>query len=337
MKTLYKKSCLNLSSFTKKEIIYLVKLSQLFKKKKERKMEKQYLKKINIALIFEKQSTRTRCAFEIAAYDQGANTTYLGPNDTHIGYKESIKDSAKVLGKLYDGIQYRGFSDRVLEDFNRYAKVPVWNGLTNTFHPTQILADLITIKETYPDVPLKKIKCAYVGDAQNNICNTLVEASNITGLQVNIVAPKLYWPKKNIFLKNDINTTQKNNIKYTENIQQGVQNVDFIYTDVWVSMGEKEERWEKKIHDLYPYQVNKKMLDMTNNPNIKILHCLPALHNKKSIVGLKICNKFNLNNGLEISSEVFNSHINLSFQQSENRLHSIKALLVSCLSKQKFF
>ncbi|VFP79240.1 ornithine carbamoyltransferase [Buchnera aphidicola] len=337
MKTLYKKSLLSLSDYTNKEIIYLIKLSKFLKQQKYNKKENKYIKGKNIVLIFEKESTRTRCAFEIAAYDQGANITYLGPNDTHIGYKESIQDSAKVLGKMYDAIQYRGHNDKIIKDFKKYSKIPVWNGLTDTFHPTQILADLLTIQEIKPKKSLKEIKCAYVGDAQNNIANTLLEAANIVGLKINIVAPKIYWPKKKFLFKKIKYIKKNKNIICTENIKEGVKNVDFIYTDVWVSMGEKKNIWEKKIKELYPYQINKNMLKMTNNKNIKILHCLPALHDKKSMLGYEIHNKFHINNGLEITNDIFNSNINLSFKQSENKLHTIKALLVSCLSKKSFF
>ncbi|VFP78220.1 Ornithine carbamoyltransferase subunit I [Buchnera aphidicola (Cinara cuneomaculata)] len=333
MKTLYQKSCLKLSDFTSKEIFYLIKLSKFLKTNKKNKKEKKYIKGKNIALIFEKPSTRTRCAFEVAAYDQGAHTTYIGPNDTHIGYKESIEDSAKVLGTMYDGIQYRGYSDSILTDLKNYSKIPVWNGLTDKFHPTQILADLLTIKETFPEKLLKTIHCAYVGDAQNNIANSLIEAANIINFKLNIISPTSYWPQKQ-YLSNKYPVYNKN-IFYTSNVQEGVKNVDCIYTDVWVSLGENKDIWKKRIKELYPYQVNEKMIDLTNNPNIKILHCLPALHNKKSVIGFKIHNKFNIYNGLEITDNIFNSCINLSFQQSENRLHTIKALLVSCLSKEK--
>ncbi|VFP81143.1 Ornithine carbamoyltransferase subunit I [Buchnera aphidicola (Cinara kochiana kochiana)] len=337
MKTLYKKSCLKLSNFTCEEIFYLIQLSKFLKKHKHNKTEKKYIQGKNIALIFEKQSTRTRCAFEVAAHDQGAHTTYIGPNDTHIGYKESIEDSAKILGTMYDGIQYRGFSDTVLKDLKKYSKIPIWNGLTDKFHPTQILADLFTIIETFPKKSLKKIHCAYVGDAQNNIANSLIEAANIINFKLNIVAPKSYWPQKKLLTKNySLNNNQKN-IFYTDKIQEGVRNVDFIYTDVWVSLGESDDVWGSRIEELYPYQINKKMLNMTNNPDVKILHCLPALHNKKSLIGLKLHNKFKINNGLEITDDIFNSSINLSFQQSENRLHTIKSLLVSCLSEEKIF
>ncbi|VFP83719.1 ornithine carbamoyltransferase [Buchnera aphidicola] len=337
MKTLYQKSCLKLSDFTYEEIFYLMKLSKFLKKNKHNKKEKKYIKGKNIALIFEKQSTRTRCAFEVAAYDQGAHTTYIGPNDTHIGYKESIEDSAKVLGTMYDGIQYRGYNDTILENLKKYSKIPIWNGLTDKFHPTQILADLFTIIETFPEKPLKKIHCAYVGDAQNNIANSLIEAANIINFKLNIVSPESYWPKKNFLNKKYSLYNKRKNIIYTDKIIEGVKNVDLIYTDVWVSLGESDDMWKKRIEELYPYQVNKKMLNISNNPNIKILHCLPALHNKKSLIGLQLHNKFKFNNGLEITDDIFNSNINLSFRQSENRLHTIKALLVSCLSEEKIF
>ncbi|VAX76611.1 ornithine carbamoyltransferase [Buchnera aphidicola] len=337
MQTLYQKNCLRLFNFNHKEIQYLIKLSKFFKQMKNCKSEKKYLKGKNIVLIFEKPSTRTRCSFEIAAHDQGAKTTYLGPNDTHLGYKESVHDSAAVLGKIYNGILYRGFCQKILENLQKYSNIPVWNGLTDIFHPTQILSDLFTMSEIHPNTPLNKIKCAYVGDAQNNIANSLLEAAFILNLKLNIVAPKSCWPKKNIIFTRTEKLNTKKNILYTDDIKKGIKNVDFIYTDVWISMGEKKIEWKKKIKELFPYQVNKTMLEMTNNPNVKVLHCLPALHDKKSTIGLKIHNQFNLKNGLEITDDIFYSNKSIILQQSENKMHTLKALLVSCLSKKKFF
>ncbi|VFP85974.1 Ornithine carbamoyltransferase subunit I [Buchnera aphidicola (Cinara pseudotaxifoliae)] len=337
MKTLYQKSFLKFSDFTYEEILYLIKLSKLVKRQKHNNTEQKHLKGKKIVLIFEKQSTRTRCAFEIAANDQGAYTTYIGPNDTHIGYKESIQDSAKILGQMYDGIQYRGYYDNILQNLKKYSNKPVWNGLTNTFHPTQILADLFTMIEACPNKKLQDIRCAYVGDAQNNIANTLLDAATFMKLKINIISPKIYQPKKIFLLKSNKKKINNTNISFTNDVKKGVENVDFIYTDVWVSMGENKDVWKKKINALYPYQVNQNMLDMTKNSNVKVLHCLPALHDKQSSLGLEIHNQFNINNGLEISNEVFNSPVNISFQQSENRLHTIKALLISCLSKKIFF
>lgn len=336
MKTLYKKNFLKFSDFTKKEIKFLINYSLDLKKQKKEKKEIQYLKKKNIALIFEKQSTRTRCAFEIAANDQGAHTTYLNSQDTHFGYKESIADTAKVLGCMYDGIQFRGYHDHTLNILAKYSKIPVWNGLTNNFHPTQLLADLVTIQEIYPNIALKDIQIAYVGDAKNNIAYTLLEAAQTIGFKLNIIAPKIYWPDKdiyNIYQKK----IKKNKITYTENIKEGVKNIDFIYTDTWISMGEKKTCWKEKITNLKKYQVNKKMLDLTNNPNIKILHCLPALHDKNSKISLEIHKKYNFSSGIEISNDIFASKDNLSFQQSLNKLHSIKALLITTLSKNHPF
>lgn len=237
---------------------------------------------------------------------------------------------------MYDGIQYRGYHDKTLNILAKYSNVPVWNGLTNKFHPTQLLADLVTIKEIYPKTSFKKIKIAYVGDAKNNISNTLLDAASIIGFHLNIIAPKTYWPDKNIskiFQKNK----KINNIIFTENIAEGLKDIDFIYTDTWISMGDKIESWEEKINNLKKYQVNREMLSLTNNSNIKILHCLPALHDANSKISSELHKKYNFSSGLEISNEIFSSKANLSFQQSINKLHSIKALLISSLSDNYLF
>lgn len=331
MHTLYQKSFLKLSSFNYKEINDLIEFSIFLKK--NRKKEPKYLKNKKIALIFEKSSTRTRCAFEIAAYEQGAYTTYIGNNNTHIGKKESIQDTAKILSYMYDGIQYRGESQKTLISIDQNSSIPVWNGLTTEFHPTQILADLMTIREIYPNKLFNEITCAYVGDAQNNIANTIIEAAYITGLKVNIVSPKKYWPKKEFLKKNFLYFNENKQIKFTENIADGVKHVNFIYTDVWVSMNESEKLWEEKIKNLRSYQVNQDMLNISNNSDIKVLHCLPALHNKDSELGYKIHKKYNFSSGIEITNDIFNSQYNLSFKQSENKIHTIKALLISTLIK----
>ncbi|AEH39820.1 ornithine carbamoyltransferase chain F [Buchnera aphidicola (Cinara tujafilina)] len=331
MKTLFKKNFLKFSDFTKKEILFLINFSIFLKKQKMKTKKIKFLKKKNIALIFEKKSTRTRCAFEIAARDQGAYTTYLNSKDTHLGYKESIEDTAKVLGCMYDGIQYRGYNDKTLHLLAKYSNIPVWNGLTDMFHPTQLLADLVTIVEIYPKILFEKLHIAYIGDAKNNIANTLIDAAYILGFNLNIIAPKIYWPEKNI-LNMSKNNKKRAKITCTENIADGVKNIDFIYTDTWISMGDKKTCWKEKIENLKDYQVNQKILKLTKNVNIKILHCLPALHDKNSTIGLEIHKKYNFSSGIEISNDIFSSKANLSFQQSINKLHSAKALLISTLS-----
>ncbi|ACL30170.1 ornithine carbamoyltransferase [Buchnera aphidicola] len=334
MNNLYQRDCLRLLDFTSLELQNIITLAQKLKQYKKNNKEIQLLKKKNIALIFEKESTRTRCSFEVAAFDQGAHVTYLGPGSTHLGTKESIEDTAKILGRLYDGIQYRGHHHSTIEILAKNSKVPVWNGLTEKFHPTQLLADLLTIKEIFPERKFYEIKCAYVGDAHNNMGNSLLEAASLVGLDLRLVAPKECWPEKNIFkfCKEQIKN-KKGNIICTENINEGVKNVDFIYTDVWVSMGESQEVWKKRIELLSSYQVNSLMLKITNNPQVKVLHCLPALHDQKTCTVKSILKKYGFKNGMEITDEVFQKNQKIIFEQAENRLHTIKAILVSSLLK----
>lgn len=335
MNHLYQRHCLSLLNFTPKELKEIIILSKKLKKIKKNKQEIQFLKQKNIALIFEKESTRTRCSFEVAAFDQGAHVTYLGPGSTHLGKKESVEDTAKILGRLYDGIQYRGHSHDIIEILAKYSKVPVWNGLTEKFHPTQLLADLLTIQEIFPKKDFSEIKCAYVGDAQNNMGNSLLEAASLLGLDLRLVAPKECWPEKKLFLLCKEKAEQnKGKIICTENITEGVKNVDFIYTDVWVSMGEPKKIWKKRIDLLSDYQVNNRMLDITNNPAVKVLHCLPALHNQKTNIGKSILEEYGFQNGMEITDDVFKKHQNTIFEQAENRLHTIKAILVSSLLEE---
>lgn len=334
MNNLYQRHCLRLSNFTKKELKNILMLSKKLKKIKRDNREIQLLKKKNIVLIFDKESTRTRCSFEVAAFDQGANVTYLGPGDTHLGTKESVEDTAKILSRLYDGIQYRGHDHKIIETLSQYSKVPVWNGLTKKFHPTQLLADLLTMQEIFPKKEFYQIKCAYVGDAHNNMGNSLLEAASITGLELRLVSPKECWPKqKNLIFYQE--KAKKNNGKIicTEDVSIGVRNVDFIYTDVWVSMGESPEIWKKRIQLLTSYQVNQSMLDLTENYKIKVLHCLPALHNHKTNIGISILKKYGLKNGMEITDDIFQKHQDTIFDQAENRLHTIKAMLLSSLLK----
>lgn len=332
MNQLYQRSFLRLMDFTVDEIKYLLRLSNYVKYQKNTQSEIQKLHKKNIVLIFENNSTRTRCAFEVAAFDQGACITCLTPNISQIGYKESIKDTAKILGRMYHGIQYRGYHQYIVETFSKYSGIPVWNGLTAKFHPTQLLADLMTIQEHSPNKKFSQIKLAYVGDTKNNIGNSLLEAAAIMGFDLRLIAPSVFWPTQDLFINyKKLAQSNHGNITLTEDISHGVQNVDFLYTDVWVSMGENEKIWEKRISLLSPYQVNKKMIQQTNNPNVKFLHCLPSLHNNDTTIGKKISNKYNLTNGLEVTNEIFESTHSIVFDQAENRLHTAKALMMATL------
>jgi len=330
--TLYQRHFLRLFDFKDFEIQKLINLAIKLKKAKKNNTENQYLKGKNIVLIFEKESTRTRCAFEVAAFDQGAHVTYLGPGSTHLGYKESIKDTAQVLSKMYHGIQYRGHKHSTIKTLSDFSNVPIWNGLTEKFHPTQILADLLTIKENIHFKKFNQITCAYVGDTRNNISNTMLEAAAMTGLNLRLVSPKEYWPDEELLLECQLKSIKKSGqIICTENISDGVKNADFIYTDVWVSMGESKKLWSKRIALLKKYQVNTSMLELTNNKNIKVLHCLPSFHDHETVIGKKILDTFNLNNGMEITNSVFEQQKKIIFEQSENRLHTIKALIISTL------
>lgn len=332
MNQLYQRSFLQLMDFTVEEIKYILRLSNHVKHQKNTHSEIQKLHKKNIVLIFENNSTRTRCAFEVAAFDQGASITCLTPNISQIGYKESIKDTAKILGRMYHGIQYRGYHQNVIEILAKYSGIPVWNGLTAKFHPTQILADLMTMQEQSPNKKFYQMKLAYVGDIKNNIGNSLLEAAAIMGFDLRLIAPTTFWPKKELFEKyQKLAQNNYGNIILTENISYGVKDIDFLYTDVWVSMGENEKIWEQRISLLFPYQVNNTMIQKTNNPNVKFLHCLPSLHNNDTIIGKKISNKYNLHNGLEVTNDIFESTHSIVFDQAENRLHTIKALMIATL------
>ncbi len=319
-----------LLDFSPKEIKFLLDLSIDLKAAKYAGVEKPTLKGKNIALIFEKASTRTRCAFEVAAYDQGANVTYLGPSGSQIGKKESMKDTARVLGRMYDGIEYRGFAQSTVEDLGAYSGVPVWNGLTNEFHPTQILADFMTMIE-HSDKPLHQIKFAYLGDAQNNMGNSLMVGAAKMGMDVRLVAPKSVQPEDELVnLCNKIAAETGAKITLTDNVAAGVKDVDFIYTDVWVSMGEAEEVWKERTTLLKPYQVNKEMMALTGNNKTKFMHCLPAFHNRETVIGEDIYQKYGLN-GMEVTEDVFESEASIVFDEAENRLHTIKAVMVATL------
>ena len=321
---------LKLLDFTPKEIKYLLDLSAELKKAKYAGTEQQKLKGKNIALIFEKSSTRTRCAFETAVHDQGGNVTYLGPSGSQIGHKESMKDTARVLGRMYDGIEYRGFGQDIVEELGKYAGVPVWNGLTNEFHPTQILADFLTMME-HSDKPLHNITFAYLGDARNNMGNSLMIGAAKMGMDFRAVAPKEVQPDAELVAQaQEIAKETGAKITITDNVKEGVKDCDFLYTDVWVSMGEPDEVWEKRINLLKDYQVNKDVMEMTGNPQVKFMHCLPAFHNRETKVGEEIYQKFGLD-GLEVTEEVFESPASIVFDEAENRLHTIKAVMVATL------
>jgi ornithine carbamoyltransferase len=324
------KNFLKLSDLSPKEIKFLLDLSADLKKAKYNGTEQPKLTGKNIALIFEKASTRTRCAFEVAALDQGAHVTYLGPSGSQIGKKESMKDTARVLGRMYDGIEYRGFGQDIVEELGAHAGVPVWNGLTNEFHPTQILADFLTMME-HSDKPLHEVTFAYVGDAQNNMGNSLMIGAAKMGMKFRSVAPKAVQPTAELVAQaNEIAKETGAEIIVTDNVAEGVKACDFIYTDVWVSMGEADEVWKERIEMLKPYQVNKSMMDATGNAKCKFMHCLPAFHNRQTVVGEEIFQKFGLD-GMEVNEEVFESEASIVFDEAENRMHTIKAVMVATL------
>ncbi|ORM65011.1 ornithine carbamoyltransferase [Pantoea rodasii] len=335
MSQLYSRHFLRLLDFTPAEIANLLSLAGELKHAKKNANETQYLKGKNIALIFEKDSTRTRCSFEVAAYDQGANVTYLGPSGSQIGHKESMKDTARVLGRMYDGIQYRGFGQELVETLAEFAGVPVWNGLTTEFHPTQLLADLLTMQEHLPGKPLSEMTLVYVGDARNNMGNSMLEAAALVGLDLRLVAPKGCWPEEQLVEQCRV-AAQKTGgkITLTEEITEGVQGADFIYTDVWVSMGEAKSVWEERIALLRPYQVNSAMLALTGNPQVKFLHCLPAFHDDQTTLGRQMAEQYGLHDGMEVSNEVFESSHSIVFDQAENRMHTIKAVMVATLGNK---
>jgi ornithine carbamoyltransferase len=328
---LYKRHFLKLLDFTPEEIEYLLSLAGKLKKEKKEGIEKQYLKGKNIALIFEKSSTRTRSAFEVASFDQGAQVSYIGPTGSQIGQKETMKDTARVLGRMYDGIEYRGYGQSIIEELAAYAGVPVWNGLTNEFHPTQILADFLTMMESSKK-PLNKLSLCYMGDARYNMGNSLMVGSAKMGIDFRIAAPKNYQPSEELINQcKEIAATTGAKITVTDNLKIAVKDADFLYTDVWVSMGEPDSVWEERISALKPYQVNNEAIILTNNPNVKFLHCLPAFHNRDTKVGEDIFRKFGLD-GMEVTEEVFESDYSIVFDEAENRLHTIKAVMVATLS-----
>ncbi len=322
---------LKLLDFTPEEIAQLLDLAAKLKLDKYNHTEEQQLLGKNIALIFEKTSTRTRCAFEVAAFDQGAHVTYLGPSGSQIGHKESMKDTARVLGRMYDGIEYRGFGQAIVEELGQHAGVPVWNGLTNEFHPTQILADFLTMKE-HSDKPLHKVSFCYLGDARNNMGNSLMIGAAKMGMDFRAAAPKNCQPDEALVATAQA-IAQKTGAKITitEHVAEAVKDCDFLYTDVWVSMGEPQEVWEERIELLLPYQINNEVMQLTGNPKVKFMHCLPAFHNCETKLGKEIFDKFKIQS-MEVKEEVFESPASIVFDQAENRMHTIKAVMVATLA-----
>lgn len=331
MGILKQKHFLKLLDYTPAEIQMLLDLAASLKAEKKNAAEQPRLTGKNIALIFEKTSTRTRCAFEVAAHDQGAHVTYLDSSGSQIGHKESIRDTARVLGRMYDAIEYRGYGQEIVEQLAEYAGVPVINGLTNEYHPTQMLADLLTMKENSKK-PLNQIAYAYVGDARYNMGNSLLVAGAKMGMDVRIGAPRAFWP--NDALVEQCRSIAKQTgarITLTEDAAAAVDQADFIHTDVWVSMGEAKETWKERIEQLRPYRVDARLMAASNNPEVKFMHCLPAIHNRDTQVGQWLFDEFSLD-GAEVSEEVFESIASIVFEQAENRMHTIKAVLVALLT-----
>ncbi|PTF20047.1 ornithine carbamoyltransferase [Staphylococcus devriesei] len=332
MQNLRNRDFLTLLDFSQQEVEFLLNLSEDLKRAKYAGIEQPKLKGKNIALIFEKDSTRTRCAFETAAYDQGARVTYLGPTGSQMGKKESAKDTARVLGGMYDGIEYRGFSQRIVEDLAKYSGVPVWNGLTDEDHPTQVLADFLTAKEVLKK-PYHEINFTYVGDGRNNVANALMQGAAIMGMTFHLVCPKELNPKDDLLKRcKEIAAQHGGEILVTDNIDEGVKGSDVIYTDVWVSMGEPDEVWEKRIKLLEPYRVTKEMMEKTGNPHTIFEHCLPSFHDTETTIGKQIQEKYSLTE-MEVSNEVFESEQSVVFQEAENRAHTIKAVMVATLGE----
>jgi ornithine carbamoyltransferase len=316
--------------FTKQEFVGLIDLAEALRADKKAHREHQVLAGRNIALIFEKTSTRTRSAFEVAAHDQGAHVSYLGPGETQLGKKESVKDTARVLGRMYDGIEFRGFAHQDVEELAQYAGVPVWNGLTDRWHPTQMLADMLTMRD-HSSKPLERIAYCYLGDARNNTANSLLVTGALLGMDVRICAPKVLWPDDGIQeIAHNLAEFSGSRITITYDIEEGVRAADYLYTDVWVSMGEPTEVWTSRIEELRDFAITSSVMDSTGNPDTKFMHCLPAMHNRNTEVGQMIYDKFNLA-ALEVTDDVFESPKSIVFDQAENRLHTIKAVMVATL------
>lgn len=326
---LQQRNFLKLLDFTPEEIRYLLDLAAQLKADKYAGTEQARLKGKNIALIFEKTSTRTRCAFEVAAYDQGANITYLGPTDSQIGVKESMKDTARVLARMYDGIEYRGFEQEAAEELGRHG-VPAWNGLSNEYHPTQVLADLLTMEE-FSEIPLSEISFCYLGDGRGNMGDSLMVGAAKMSMDFRIAAPAALQPDTGLIARcHNIAQQTGAQLNITEDLSAALRGVDYVYTDVWVSMGEPEAVWNERIAQLKSYQVNRNVLEMTGNPAVKFMHCLPAFHNRETEIGEKIYQEYGLE-AMEVTEDVFESEASIVFAQAENRMHTIKAVLVATL------
>ena len=325
------RSLLTVQDFNQREFRYLLELARDLKRAKYARTEQKHLEGKEVCLIFEKTSTRTRCAFEVACHDQGANVTYLDPAGSQIGHKESFKDSARVLGRMFDAIEYRGSSQKGVEILAQYAGVPVFNGLTDEYHPTQMLADVMTMRE-FSDKPVHRIKYAFLGDTRNNMGHSLMIVGCLTGMDVRICGPKKLWPADEyVAIARDLEKKYGATLTITDDPQAAVKDVDFIHTDVWVSMGEPKEVWKERIELLMPYQVNAALMRSSGNPRVKFMHCLPAFHDTETVVGKQIADTYGISDGLEVTDEVFESEWNIAFEQAENRLHTIKAILVATL------
>ena len=330
---LYQRDFLKETDFTPEELTYLLDLAAQLKQSKKARREPKFLSDKNVVILFEKDSTRTRCSFEVAAYDQGARITYLGPSGSQMGKKESLADTARVLARFYDGIEYRGFEQERVEALAKHAHVPVWNGLTNEWHPTQFLADMLTMRECC-NKPLCKQTLAYLGDARYNMGNSLMVGSALLGLDFRSVAPKALWTSDEVFeTATRIAKTTGARITRTESVPEGVKDCDFLSTDVWVSMGEPDSVWKERIELLTPYRVDAAAMEMTGNADCKFLHCLPSFHNRDTTVGEDIYQRFGIE-CMEVSDDVFESPRNMAFEEAENRLHTIKAVMVATMAEE---
>ena len=328
---LHGRHLLALKDYSREEIVYLLDLAADLKAAKREGREEQKLVGKEIALIFEKDSTRTRCAFEVAAYDQGAHVTFIGPSGSHMGHKETAKDTARVLGRMYDAIEFRGYSENAADELAQWAGVPVYNGLTDDWHPTQILADFLTFRE-HISKPLNEVAFCYLGDARFNMADSYLVAGAKLGMHVRIASPKQLWPRDGIVATaREVAAETGGTILITEDVAEAVEGADFLLTDVWVSMGEPDDVWKERIALLLPYQVNARTMELTGNPDVKFMHCLPAFHNTDTQVGKEIYEKFGLES-LEVTEEVFESPASLVFDEAENRMHTIKAVMVATLA-----
>jgi len=327
---LHGRHLLALKDYSREEIVYLLDLAADLKAAKREGREEQKLKGRNIALIFEKDSTRTRSAFEVASFDQGAHVTFIGPSGSHMGHKETVKDTARVLGRMYDAIEYRGFAEKTAEELAQWAGVPVYNGLTDEWHPTQILADFLTFEEHVPK-PLDEVAFCYLGDARFNMADSYLIGAAKLGMDLRIASPKTLWPRQEIVdLAHSLAAQSGAHINITEDIEEAVKGADVLLTDVWVSMGEPADVWKERIELLLPYQINAETMALTGNPEVKFMHCLPAFHNADTSVGEELYEKYGLK-ALEVTDEVFESPASIVFDEAENRMHTIKAVLVATL------